>query len=66
MARRSKLTPEQINATLFTACTQCGYKIHPSELLYVDGTRCRCPQCKADFEPTRKIKGRVPLDNESP
>src|SRR5882724_7243673 len=57
MARRSKpskLTPEQIRATLFTTCTECGYQIQPSELRFVDGKRCRCPQCGADFEPETK------------
>jgi len=60
MARRSKLTPEQIRATLFTTCTECGYKIQPSELLRVDGTRCRCPQCGAEFVPKSKEMGRIP------
>jgi hypothetical protein len=43
--RRSKLTPGQIRATLFTTCTECGHKIYPAELRFVDGKRCRCPQC---------------------
>ena len=51
MARRSKLTPERIRAALFTVCTECGYKIQPSELLYLDWKRCRCPQCRAELEP---------------
>jgi predicted RNA-binding Zn-ribbon protein involved in translation (DUF1610 family) len=54
MTRRSKLTPEQIRSTLFTPCTQCGYKIQPSELLRVDGRLCRCPHCGVDFEPVKK------------
>jgi DNA-directed RNA polymerase subunit RPC12/RpoP len=57
MARRSKLSPEQIRATLFTACTECGHKIYPAELRHVDGKRCRCPECGADFEP--ETKGRA-------
>jgi len=36
MARRSKLTPEQINATLFTIGTECGHEIYPSELVRLD------------------------------
>jgi len=54
MARRSKISPEQVRATLFTVCTECGHKIQPSELLFVDGKRCRCPQCGALFEPEKK------------
>jgi hypothetical protein len=57
MSRRSKLTPEQIRESLFTTCTECGYKVQPSEVLYVDGKRCRCPQCGADFEPESKCVG---------
>jgi len=36
MARRSKLSPAQIRASLLTICRECGYKIQPSELLYMD------------------------------
>jgi hypothetical protein len=54
MARRSKISPEQIRATLFTTCTECGHKIYPAELRYVDGKRCRWPQCGALFEPETK------------
>jgi len=57
MASRSKLSPEQIRATLFTTCAECGHKIYPAELRYVDGKRCRCPQCGALFEP--ETKGRA-------
>ena len=57
MARRSKISPEQIRATLFTTCTECGHKIYPAELRYVDGKRCRCPQCGEEFEP--ETKGRA-------
>jgi hypothetical protein len=57
MARRSKLTPAQIRVTLFTTCTECGHRIFPAELRYLDGKRCRCPQCEALFEP--ETKGRA-------
>ena len=59
MARRSKPAPELVNAIMFTVCTQCGYKIHPSELLYTDGKRCRCPKCGKDFEPEQEGYGGV-------
>ncbi len=54
MARRSKLTSEQIRATLFTVCTKCGYKIQPSELVCLNSKLCRCSQCGKDFEPEQK------------
>jgi hypothetical protein len=54
MARRSKIRSEQIRASLFTTCTECGQQIYPAELRYVDGKRCRCPQCGAEFEPVQK------------
>ena len=57
MARRSKLTPEQIRASSFTTCSECGYKIQPSEVFYVDGEWCRCPQYGADFEPKTQSGG---------
>jgi hypothetical protein len=43
MARRSKISPEQIRASLFTTRTECGHEIYPAELRSVDGKRCRCP-----------------------
>lgn len=36
---------------LSTECTECGYKIHPAELLYVDEQKVRCPKCGKDFLP---------------
>jgi hypothetical protein len=57
MTRRSKLSPEQISASFFTTCTECGHKVYPAELRYVDGKWCRYPRCGADFEPERKEGG---------
>ena len=58
MARRLRLTQEQLNASVLTVCTQCGYKIHPSELIRPDFKFCRCVKCGKDFEPEQKGYGR--------
>lgn len=29
-------------------CPMCGYKIPPAEILRIDGTHIRCPQCLAE------------------
>ena len=51
MARREKINLEKIKASLFTLCTECGYKIPPAELRRIDGERYRCPKCGKSFIP---------------
>ena len=51
MPRRDKINLEKIKASLFTLCTECGYKIPPAEERRIDGERMRCPKCGAAFIP---------------
>jgi predicted RNA-binding Zn-ribbon protein involved in translation (DUF1610 family) len=51
MPSRRKISLEKIKASLFTLCTQCGYKIEPAERHHVDKEHLRCPKCGAAFIP---------------
>jgi hypothetical protein len=57
MARRPKISPEQIRATLFTTRTEWGHKIYPADVALRGWQAVRCPQCGAVFEP--EAKGRA-------
>jgi predicted RNA-binding Zn-ribbon protein involved in translation (DUF1610 family) len=49
MPRQSKLDLAKIRASLFMLCPLCGHKIHPSERLWLDGERLKCPKCGVAF-----------------
>jgi hypothetical protein len=51
--RRSSRKPFDYSI-LDTPCTICGYKIHPAQLLRIDGEHVRCPSCGGDFIPPMK------------
>jgi len=51
--RSHRIDPKSFDLT--TPCAECGYKIHPNELMRLDGERVRCPACKLDvLVPTKK------------
>jgi len=51
MPRKDKINLEKIKASLFTLCTECGYKIQPAEERRLDFDHLRCPKCDAAFIP---------------
>jgi len=51
MPRKEKINLEKIKASLFTLCTECGYKIPPSEERRINSDQMRCPKCGAGFIP---------------
>jgi predicted RNA-binding Zn-ribbon protein involved in translation (DUF1610 family) len=51
MPRKDKINLEKIRASLFTLCTECGYKVQSGEWRRVDGEKLRCPKCGAAFIP---------------
>src|SRR6266849_6470553 len=62
MSSRRKINLEKVRASLFTLCTECGYKIQSGEWRRIDGERLRCPKCGAAFIPAKKVnKGYWPV-----
>jgi hypothetical protein len=55
MPRREKINLEKVRASLFTLCTECGYKIPPAEERRIDFDHLRCPKCGAAFIPGKAI-----------
>jgi predicted RNA-binding Zn-ribbon protein involved in translation (DUF1610 family) len=51
MPSRRKINLEKIKASLFTLCTECGYKIQPAEERRIDFDHVRCPKCGEAFVP---------------
>jgi predicted RNA-binding Zn-ribbon protein involved in translation (DUF1610 family) len=51
MSSRKKINLEKVRASLFTLCTECGYKIQPAEERRIDFDHIRCPKCGAVFIP---------------
>jgi predicted Zn finger-like uncharacterized protein len=43
MMRRPRPDPTKFDLTF--RCPECGYKIKPSEIRFVDGEHVKCPQC---------------------
>jgi DNA-directed RNA polymerase subunit RPC12/RpoP len=44
-----RIDPKSIDLTI--TCTECGYKLAPAEVAWIDSANLRCPQCKAGFDP---------------
>jgi len=57
MPRKDKINLEKIKASLFTLCTECGYKIPPAEERRIDFDHVRCPKCGISFIPGGKPSG---------
>ena len=55
MPSRKKINLEKIKASLFTLCTECGYKIQPAEERRIDFDHVRCPKCGAAFIPGKEL-----------
>jgi len=55
MRSRKKINLEKIKASLFTRCTECGYKIQPAEERRIDFDHVRCPKCGAAFIPGKEL-----------
>jgi len=53
MPRKEKINLEKVKASLFTLCTECGYKIWSGEWRRVDGDRLRCPKCGKALIPAK-------------
>ena len=56
MPQREKINLEKVKASLFTLCTECGYKIPPAEEHRIDFDHLRCPKCGAAFIPAKTDK----------
>jgi len=54
---RRKIDLAKVKASLFTLCTDCGYRIEPAEERRIDGERMRCPKCLKAFIPGAMPKG---------
>jgi len=51
MPHKQKINLEKVMASLHTVCTECSYKIRPSEEQRINFDQMRCPKCGADFAP---------------
>jgi predicted Zn finger-like uncharacterized protein len=50
-ARRGKLDPEKIRASMNATCPHCAASIPPDQQMRIDFERMKCPKCATLFDP---------------